>query len=174
MIYFLLAPKAKAVKIGYSKDVDSRIRTLQTGNHETLQLLGTIEGTMQLERLIHDELKRYRVIGEWFDFKRPIRAFVETCISTGDWVKARTVWTLPDVARRPSDKHDEAPKPSVHSEQPTGSEEYRDYFGWALKSGLSIRQIERDLRSSHGLSQSRAKHLISALKADWISYENFP
>lgn len=57
-------------KIGYSSDVDSRLKKLQTGNPTTLKIHHKVEVPEHrvkiLERKIHSELSYLRVRGEWF------------------------------------------------------------------------------------------------------------
>ena len=58
-------------KIGLSKDVNKRLKSLQTGNPEKLKIHYTIEcpsdKTRKLESKIHAELAYKRLSGEWFD-----------------------------------------------------------------------------------------------------------
>lgn len=58
-------------KIGFTKDIDKRLQTLQTGNHQKLfvhykeQI--NEEEIKFIEKQIHKELMRKKVSGEWFD-----------------------------------------------------------------------------------------------------------
>ena len=58
-------------KIGFSKDVEKRLKTLQTGNPDKLKIHYKIEcpsnKTISLEKKIHTELSYKRLKGEWFD-----------------------------------------------------------------------------------------------------------
>jgi hypothetical protein len=58
-------------KIGYSGDVNKRLKTLQTGNPETLTIHHTIEVPNERARLvenkIHKEYNHLRIKGEWFN-----------------------------------------------------------------------------------------------------------
>ncbi len=45
MIYFIRNEETNKIKIGYSKDPEERLRTLQTGSSGKLTLLLAIEGT---------------------------------------------------------------------------------------------------------------------------------
>lgn len=57
------------VKIGYTKsDPVKRLKTLQTGNHEHLSILGVAPGGVQDERAIHQRCSMSRLAGEWFSF----------------------------------------------------------------------------------------------------------
>lgn len=57
-------------KIGFSKDVEKRLSTLQTGNPDILKIHHIIEcsseKTRALEKKIHLELNYKRLKGEWF------------------------------------------------------------------------------------------------------------
>ena len=58
-------------KIGFTKDPDKRLKTLQTGNPKKLQIHykeNISENEVKyIEGHIHKELKRKQVSGEWFD-----------------------------------------------------------------------------------------------------------
>lgn len=59
-------------KIGISKDVDKRLKNLQTGNPDKLTIhykieCPTIKHTLKLEKKIHSELSYKRLSGEWFN-----------------------------------------------------------------------------------------------------------
>ena len=57
-------------KIGFSSNVQRRLKTLQTGNHETLYIHHTIEVPDEqarfIEKTIHREYSYLRIKGEWF------------------------------------------------------------------------------------------------------------
>ena len=61
-------------KIGFSKDPASRLKQLQTGNSEELQLHHAIsvncDDVSLLERHIHKDIGYKRVKGEWFDMSK--------------------------------------------------------------------------------------------------------
>lgn len=58
-------------KIGFSSDVEQRLRNLQTANSEKLCVHHKVEVPKKrariLERKIHKEMSYKRVKGEWFD-----------------------------------------------------------------------------------------------------------
>lgn len=56
------------VKIGIAKDPNARMAFMQTGNPYELELLRVFKSTSpaQDEEMIHLELDKYRVRGEWF------------------------------------------------------------------------------------------------------------
>ena len=62
-VYFVR--DGRAVKIGWALDGKERVKLLQTGNPRKLNLLGTIKGSVLLERALHRHFKRNRIRGEW-------------------------------------------------------------------------------------------------------------
>lgn len=75
------SPRTGPVKIGYTGDVEDRLRALRRGEscpltvHQRfsstrpvseLMLLHSIEGDRGLERALHMRLKEFRIEGEWF------------------------------------------------------------------------------------------------------------
>lgn len=67
-IYFLQMGHDGPIKIGRSTygGLDSRLRTLQTGNPERLHLRDVQPGDAKAERELHDAFAEFRMEGEWF------------------------------------------------------------------------------------------------------------
>lgn len=65
-VYFIQGLCGGAIKIGYSKDPQARLRELQTGYPDTLTILLMIPGTEALESVIHKRFESLRLRGEWF------------------------------------------------------------------------------------------------------------
>lgn len=63
---YLIYNSSGHVKIGVSLNPHKRLRTLQCGSSDALQLLLTIPGTRTLERRLHRRFHQRRVTGEWF------------------------------------------------------------------------------------------------------------
>jgi hypothetical protein len=64
MIYFI--SNGTYTKIGKANNPEKRIKELQTGCPEDLELKLIIEGNEEKERKIHKVLEKYRIRGEWF------------------------------------------------------------------------------------------------------------
>lgn len=56
------------IKIGVSKDVEKRLKTVQTGRSEKVHIYHNEEreDAYKLERLLFKKFARYRKEGEWF------------------------------------------------------------------------------------------------------------
>ena len=54
------------VKIGVTGDPQLRLKRLQTGSAEPLEMLGTVKGDEDMEKGYHARLAAHRVRGEWF------------------------------------------------------------------------------------------------------------
>lgn len=66
MIYFIKA--GQYTKIGYTNgELSTRIASIQTGCPFKLELLFTIDGDVDKERMLHRQFSLYRGVGEWFD-----------------------------------------------------------------------------------------------------------
>lgn len=68
-VYFVQAGDARGpIKIGYSRNVEKRIESLQTGNHLPIRLLAKIDhpNAPDIERGLHAEFADIRLEGEWF------------------------------------------------------------------------------------------------------------
>lgn len=66
MIYFIQNESTKAIKIGYSVDVQKRLSQLQTAAPDRLVLIGQIPGDISDERALHDRFREHHLRGEWF------------------------------------------------------------------------------------------------------------
>lgn len=65
MVYFI--SNQQYVKIGFSKNVESRMSSLQTASPTKLTLLFSIDGDTYTESKLHEYFKDFRMEGEWFD-----------------------------------------------------------------------------------------------------------
>lgn len=75
-VYFLHDPSTQRIKIGFSSNVEKRVRGLQTGSSSTLAILGKMKGTAEDERSLHQRFGAHRVSGEWFHAAPELTAFV--------------------------------------------------------------------------------------------------
>jgi len=75
LIYFIQEQsELKAIKIGKSDNLMSRLSGLQTANPYELVVLHTIEAKACFELELHEYFKMYRIRGEWF---RPTQEIIE-------------------------------------------------------------------------------------------------
>lgn len=68
VIYFVLCPNIDRVKIGYTRDLKTRLLGFETSLPIDFKLLGTLQGDVNMERKIHKYLGNYRTKGEWFSY----------------------------------------------------------------------------------------------------------
>lgn len=73
-LYLILDSSVDALKIGRSKNVNSRFSSLQTSTSHSLKLLYTIVGCANLEKQTHSKFDhlRLRSNGEWFTYDKSI------------------------------------------------------------------------------------------------------
>lgn len=83
-IYFIQAGDNGAIKIGYTDNIEKRLRQLQTGNPYKLKLLKIINGTYELEKSIHKMFVNDRLEGEWFRPSRRLLNYIDTNKITDD------------------------------------------------------------------------------------------
>lgn len=81
-VYFVQGNQGNPIKVGYTKDIDSRLAGLQTGCWERLRVLALIPGTQALEAALHRLLKKDRVNGEWFEGVVVGEALEEVCAAS--------------------------------------------------------------------------------------------
>jgi predicted RNA-binding Zn-ribbon protein involved in translation (DUF1610 family) len=64
-VYLMKNTRNGFIKIGFSKNPKFREKTLQSEEPE-IELLASIEGTIDLEKELHARFSAYRIRGEWF------------------------------------------------------------------------------------------------------------
>ncbi|MEW6492598.1 MAG: GIY-YIG nuclease family protein [Cyanobacteriota bacterium] len=70
-IYFILNEDSKAIKIGRAKNLEKRMKSLQTSSPAELKLIKSIQvaggkKAQELEQSLHQQFKEIRLAGEWF------------------------------------------------------------------------------------------------------------
>jgi predicted GIY-YIG superfamily endonuclease len=70
-VYFIQAGKRGPVKIGVATDVEKRLESLQTGNHQELHIRTLIvcdekNHAFETEKKFHRRFKHFHIRGEWF------------------------------------------------------------------------------------------------------------
>jgi hypothetical protein len=96
VIYFVTCPAANLLKVGFSADVEKRMRTLRYAVPVDLILLGTMNGDRALEMRIQTFLFDHHHHGEWFALNEVVVGHV-TALLSGDFDLRR----LPEKGVRP-------------------------------------------------------------------------
>jgi hypothetical protein len=65
-VYFIASEKGP-IKIGKARSPKKRLRTLQTGYHEKLEILAWCWGGEDTEKAYHKRFAAHRLSGEWFE-----------------------------------------------------------------------------------------------------------
>jgi hypothetical protein len=74
-IYF--AKSGRYVKIGISKNPQNRMKELQIGNPNKIELLHFFKGETFSEKFLHKRFRKYHCRGEWFKFSKEIELYLE-------------------------------------------------------------------------------------------------
>lgn len=69
-VYAITDQRGQAVKIGITRDLKTRLRTLQTGYPYRLAVVWSVTAPAALEEHLHHTFRKRRLMGEWFDFTR--------------------------------------------------------------------------------------------------------
>lgn len=78
-VYFLKAGALPKVKIGYTTNILKRLRDLQPGCCEVMELIGVVpNASIYLESALHAKFKWNRLHNEWFDLSPSIQEFIDT------------------------------------------------------------------------------------------------
>ncbi len=81
MIYFVQNKARNAVKIGFSENLEARLKVLQTVSLDPLELIGTIEGDRDAEKELHKKFKDFKIRGEWFLMDSELKDFVRDYVA---------------------------------------------------------------------------------------------
>jgi hypothetical protein len=66
-IYFIESETQNAVKIGFTADVQARLKGIQTGNPDPLTLSAHVRATFGAEQVLHKALGKFRIRLEWYE-----------------------------------------------------------------------------------------------------------
>lgn len=76
IVYLIGCEKAQALKIGYTKNLNQRLKSLQCSNPHELKLIDSKPGTIELEQTLLHKFSHLKLRGEWFKWDKSIlRAF---------------------------------------------------------------------------------------------------
>jgi Meiotically up-regulated gene 113 len=76
VVYVISAGDPKFVKIGFTTNLEQRLRSLRTASHVEPTIHLVIPGTRSLERDLHDRFASARPNREWFRLTHEIAAFI--------------------------------------------------------------------------------------------------
>lgn len=75
-VYFI-GSASGPIKIGIAVNPRNRLKSLQTGHHERLEILATCDGGAEQESAYHKRFADHRLNGEWFERSPTIEAEIE-------------------------------------------------------------------------------------------------
>ena len=76
-VYFIQAQVSRAIKIGFAVDVERRLKEIQTGNPEVLEVVGAMPGTVRAEKSLHRQFRADHIRGEWFEASAALVDYIE-------------------------------------------------------------------------------------------------
>jgi hypothetical protein len=82
-VYFISHPRTGRIKIGFTRDLNTRLTTVGANLAEQVSLLGNLTGGRHLEQAIHHELRGWCIRGEWFRDCNEVRAFIDLMLRDG-------------------------------------------------------------------------------------------
>lgn len=65
-VYFIQEGEDGPIKVGHTKNIDSRFKTLQTAHHRPLRILLLLDGDSELEESLHQKFRHLHIHGEWY------------------------------------------------------------------------------------------------------------
>lgn len=100
LLYAVLRPDTREVKLGTSMGMAKRLRHLQNGSAVPLELLGTRPGGIREERALHARFAEVRLCGEWFRYTDELAAYIhdhfsDLCATKSHNPSPNSDWTEP-------------------------------------------------------------------------------
>lgn len=80
-IVYFIKNASGLVKIGWTSDIDRRVKFIARAEQSELEVLATIPGGANLERKLHIRFAADRIRGEWFTLSPDIKGFIAECLS---------------------------------------------------------------------------------------------
>jgi hypothetical protein len=78
VVYFVQTAGGGLIKIGFTTNLEARVRDLQTSSPVALCVLATLSGGESLEAELHERFASYRKHGEWFEPAPELLSFVSS------------------------------------------------------------------------------------------------
>jgi len=152
LIYFVRNRTARLIKVGFTSNIDRRLRYLETQSGVELQRLGSVAGTRWHERAIHAELKNFRETGEWFRDCPEVVKVVDRIIEHGVEKSGIDLDIAGDPRRSRSDEIEEAIRIATLISK--------------LSFGKSYSDIERDYGISGELIRKLRHRVLSTVSIE--------
>jgi DNA-binding XRE family transcriptional regulator len=125
MIYFIKSARGR-IKIGTTIRLKQRLKELETGHGEPLEVLAVADGSTEAERYLHRRFAHLRVMGEWFESGEDLMALIASDCRPWDGLDDRRTdlvgpWPTEEnhfpcfPRRRPKPK---GPFPSITTDHP--------------------------------------------------------
>lgn len=76
LIYFASNPESKTIKIGFTTNLDRRMRELRGASGADVYAYAGFHAPRSLEHLVHRKLKIYRVRNEWFNHSDELQELI--------------------------------------------------------------------------------------------------
>lgn len=141
MTYFIYALGAKAIKIGFTKDLRDRLDTLSTASPFELLPVAAIFGGMSEEARAHKSLAAHRIRGEWFDDDPAVWDYIEAKADTlceNEWTQEASSLVRPKRLRR---SHESVAEQRESGHRALAARHIRDAFNRASINGIQRRVL---------------------------------
>lgn len=73
------------VKIGFSRNIEARLKRMQTDNANSLRLIGLIEGNC--EKILHNTFAASKIKGEWFECNEELHDWLKKEFNKKDMIR---------------------------------------------------------------------------------------
>jgi len=80
-VYVIRSISGGPIKIGFSRDIGSRVREIESNHPYPLEILYVVRNVgTDFERHLHRRLKEYKIKGEWFIYNSTVKRKIEKLI----------------------------------------------------------------------------------------------
>lgn len=85
-VYFVEAVGTNRIKIGITKNINSRLSSLECNSPYKLNLIYAFPGYISKEKEIHKRFEHLRIKGEWFKYTNEVKQYILNLSSTIDTI----------------------------------------------------------------------------------------
>jgi Meiotically up-regulated gene 113 len=162
------------IKIGCSKDCDTRLRSVEIWSPVILELVATVPGEHREENILHQMFGEDRLHGEWFKHSPKLQSLIDYVVKAGK-LPPLDYSLSPYASKRPSAMKRRAdPKETTSKSQMTARVRRAERRVWTFQGIGELRPVEIDaiIRSYSGFDRSPPTAEDCATLEDYIAKLN--
>ena len=156
MIYLIKVEKHNIYKIGYTNNIDERLKDLQGACPFKLSVHKTIDGEMIKEKILHRIFFLRQVSGEWFNFNK-------------SWLKI--VINTMNMLKNMNNYHLDAIRNDFYTKEYESLRASRTYTKTKLKRANERKKELKKMLKIDSINHSKAKNRKLSKRKEWYRWK---